>query len=185
MFTLSNSLQDPAASETTNVPLEWHSNIKVRSKHSHLHLDSLVGPSDEIDIAHPRRHDAPEDNAEQCKQFKAVLNNTISEVICPLTQELPMDPVIAEDGNVYERVAIEQWLKHQITSPATNNIIGKNLLPTVQIKNLLHSRITTSAKMTCKADAFTKECSTSPTHRKVLHHHCAYLIFNLFTPLTL
>ena len=93
--------------------------------------------------------------------------------------------MIAEDSNVYERVAIEQWLKHQITSPATNNIIGKNLLPTVQIKNLLHSRITNSAKMSCKADAFTKECSTSPTHRKVLHHHCAYLIFNLFTPLTL
>ena len=82
-------------------------------------------------------------------------------------------------------MAIEQWLKHQITSPATNNIIGKNLLPTVQIKNLLHSRITNSAKMSCKANAFTKECSTSPTHRKVLHHHCAYLIFNLFTPLTL
>ena len=93
--------------------------------------------------------------------------------------------MIAEDSNVYERVAIEQWLKHQITSPATNNIIGKNLLPTVQIKNLLHSRITNSAKMSCKADAFTKECSSSPTHRKVLHHHCAYLIFNLFTPLTL
>ena len=96
LFTLSNSLQDPAASEPTHVPLERHSNIKVRSKYSHLHLDSLVGPSDETDVARPRRHDAPEDNAEQCKQFKVVvINNTISYFICPLMQELPMHLVIA------------------------------------------------------------------------------------------
>ena len=163
ILTLSDSLQDPAASKTTNVPLEWHSNIKVRSKHSHLHLDSLVGPSDEIDIAHPRRHDAPEDNAKQCKQFKAVINNTISEFICPLTQELPMDPVIAEDGNVYERVAIEQWLKHQTTSPATNKIISNNLLPTVQVKNLIRSIISNDATMINKANAMRKHITKEIT----------------------
>ena len=73
-----------------------------------------------------------------------------------------------------KHLAIEQWLKHQITSPATNNIIGNNLFPTVQIKNLLHSKITNS----------TNKLRAHPTHHKVLHH-CTYLIFNRFTPLPL
>ena len=151
LFTLSNSLQDPAASEPTHVPLERHSNIKVRSKYSHLHLDSLVGPSDETDVARPRRHDAPEDNAEQCKRFNAVvINNTISELVCPLAQKLPMDPVIAEDGNVYERVAIEQRLKHQTTNPTTNRIISNDLLPSLQDKKLIRSIITNNATMSNK-----------------------------------
>ena len=64
--------------------------------------------SEDIDVAHPRRNDAPDDNTEQCKRFRSAIDKSINEFICPITQELPIDPVIAEDGNVYERVAIEQ-----------------------------------------------------------------------------
>ena len=128
--------------------------------------------SEEIDVAHPKRHDAPDDNTEQCKQFRAAIDKFIHGFICAITQKLPIDPVIAEDGNVYERMAIEQWLKHRTTSPATNNIIGKNLLPTVQIKNLLHSRITNSTKISCKANALTKECSTCHPSQSVTPPLC-------------
>ena len=32
-----------------------------------------------------------------------------SELICPITYEMPAEPVYAEDGRLYERSAIEQW----------------------------------------------------------------------------
>lgn len=31
------------------------------------------------------------------------------ELICPITQELMVDPVFAEDGFSYERIAMERW----------------------------------------------------------------------------
>ena len=39
------------------------------------------------------------------------------EFLCPITYELLRDPVIAADGNTYERCAIERWLKKTGTSP--------------------------------------------------------------------
>ena len=44
--------------------------------------------------------------------------------ICPITQELPVDPVIAEDGLTYERKDIEQWLGRSGTSPMTRAAMG-------------------------------------------------------------
>ena len=38
---------------------------------------------------------------------------------CPITGYCMLDPVMAADGNTYERVAIQQWLQHQCTSPMT------------------------------------------------------------------
>mmetsp|Transcript_28743 Transcript_28743/g.37726 ORF Transcript_28743/g.37726 Transcript_28743/m.37726 type:complete len:759 (+) Transcript_28743:142-2418(+) len=39
--------------------------------------------------------------------------------ICPITQELMKDPVIDNDGNSYEREAIEDWVRQNGTSPIT------------------------------------------------------------------
>jgi len=40
--------------------------------------------------------------------------------ICPITQEVMMDPVFASDGFTYEREAIEGWIANHNTSPMTN-----------------------------------------------------------------
>ena len=37
--------------------------------------------------------------------------------ICSITQELMVDPVVADDGSIYERSAIEGWLSTHNTSP--------------------------------------------------------------------
>jgi len=37
--------------------------------------------------------------------------------ICPITHELMVDPVTAEDGQTYERAAIENWLERNERSP--------------------------------------------------------------------
>lgn len=39
--------------------------------------------------------------------------------VCPITQELMLDPVFALDGHTYERAAIEEWLARRLMSPKT------------------------------------------------------------------
>ena len=40
-------------------------------------------------------------------------------LICPITQEYFRDPVLAEDGRLYEREAITRWINEHRTSPFT------------------------------------------------------------------
>jgi len=41
--------------------------------------------------------------------------------LCPITQGVMTDPVIALDGHTYEKRAIEQWFSQgRLTSPVTN-----------------------------------------------------------------
>ena len=56
--------------------------------------------------------------------------------VCPITLGLPLDPVTAEDGVVYDRKAIERYFlgKQVITSPITRAIMGTELLPAVRHK---------------------------------------------------
>ena len=57
------------------------------------------------------------------KRYREAIDGMAVEFLCPITQELPLDPVTAEDGRVYERRAIENWLDRQrgsAKSPITN-----------------------------------------------------------------
>ena len=42
--------------------------------------------------------------------------------ICPITQELMEEPVVTQDGQTYERHAIEYWLRDHDTSPLTGQV---------------------------------------------------------------
>ncbi|CAG9316645.1 unnamed protein product [Blepharisma stoltei] len=54
-----------------------------------------------------------------------------SDYCCPITGELMEDPVLAPDGQSYERAAITAWFQRQKTSPLT----GENLKSTFLIDN--------------------------------------------------
>jgi len=56
-------------------------------------------------------------------------------------QELPLDPVTAEDGHVYERAAIREWLAKNPHSPLTNQPLGPRLLPAVGVRNAIKALI--------------------------------------------
>jgi len=60
-------------------------------------------------------------------------------VLCPLTQERFKHPVLAEDGHIYEKKAIEQWLNLHSSSPITREFIGKNLKEVYPLKDLRDS----------------------------------------------
>ena len=81
-----------------------------------------------------------EDDKERGKMSDSI----VEDLICPITRELPWDPVTAGDGRVYERSAIEQHMRnnrHDLRSPMTNERMQATLLPTPQIKNLIQTLI--------------------------------------------
>ena len=63
---------------------------------------------DESDTTAPAPAPANDEDANPTK----VLATTIAtEFLCPVTHELPIAPVMAKDGVVYERAAIERWFE--------------------------------------------------------------------------
>ena len=47
------------------------------------------------------------------KRYRQAIDDVADEYVCPITAELPIDPVTAEDGRCYERHAIEEWFSRQ------------------------------------------------------------------------
>ena len=100
---------------------------------------------------------AEEPATEQATKFRKVIDDGADELVCPITQELPVDPVTAEDGRVYERSAITEWLGKNAKSPHTNEPMGTKLLPATQVKNLIASMVRSGAISGDKAGAWTKK----------------------------
>jgi hypothetical protein len=104
-----------------------------------------------------KRVAAPEPETEQCKKFKKVMDESAAEFLCTITQELPIDPVTAEDGRVYERSAIEEWLERNEKSPHTNEPMGKRLFPALQVKNMIAAMVKSGALSGGKCAAWTQK----------------------------
>eukprot|EP00730_Choanoeca_flexa_P009536 TRINITY_DN12664_c4_g1_i17.p2 TRINITY_DN12664_c4_g1~~TRINITY_DN12664_c4_g1_i17.p2 ORF type:complete len:194 (+),score=52.98 TRINITY_DN12664_c4_g1_i17:1249-1830(+) len=60
-----------------------------------------------------------------------------NELLCPTTMDLMADPVLAEDGIVYDREAIVTWLKQTGISPMTRKAIGNEFKPVLVLKSLI------------------------------------------------
>jgi hypothetical protein len=59
--------------------------------------------------------------------------------LCPITNEVMDDPVVAADGHTYEREAIETWFRRRNTSPMTNQMIAPTLLPNFLVRSMIAS----------------------------------------------
>lgn len=70
---------------------------------------------------------------------KAILD-FVEDWTCPITYALLFDPVEAEDGRLYERAAIEEYMERKandgmvVKSPVTNEEMGKRLVPATHVK---------------------------------------------------
>jgi len=61
-----------------------------------------------------------------------------NEYLCPISMEIMLDPVIGNDGQTYERVAITEWLKTHFQSPITRErMIISDLKPNFALKSLI------------------------------------------------
>ena len=85
------------------------------------------------------------DSVETSKRFRSAVDESLTHLVCAITQELPLDPVTAEDGNIYERSAIEEWLKQQQKSPLTNQPMGSKLLPAFQVRSMIETMVRSGA----------------------------------------
>jgi U-box domain/Sel1 repeat len=69
------------------------------------------------------------------------------DLLCPITKELPFEPVTAEDGRLYEKQAIEEYFASHpewdwlVRSPVTNQRIGKQLFPAPIMKSHIETLI--------------------------------------------
>ena len=97
---------------------------------------------------------AADETAQEFRRHKSATEEAFAELVCPITFSLPVDPVIAEDGKVYERSAIEEWLEQQHKSPVTNLAMGTRLLPALQVKNMIRTMVTSGALTGDKADGW-------------------------------
>ena len=64
---------------------------------------------------------------------------------------------MAEDGRVYERSAIEEWLKTNEKSPHTNEPMGTKLLPALRVKNMIAKMVESGALSGDKCAAWTQK----------------------------
>ena len=60
---------------------------------------------------------APPADAALTKRLKRTVSSLSSHLVCALTHNLMVDPVLAADGHTYERAAILAWLASNTTSP--------------------------------------------------------------------
>eukprot|EP00900_Chrysochromulina_parva_P002109 jgi/Chrpa1/1189/Chrysochromulina_OHIO_Genome00005548-RA len=97
---------------------------------------------------------AEDETSQELRRTKSAVNEAMNEFLCPITFSLPVDPVMAEDGNVYERSAIEEWLEQQHKSPVTNMAMGTRLLPALRVKNLIRAMVTSGTLTGDKVDAW-------------------------------
>ena len=84
-------------------------------------------------------------SSREMKKMRASINDAAADLLCPISQELPVDPCIAEDGQIYERGAIVEWLSRNATSPITRAPMGTKLLPAVPVRNTIGSLIKSGA----------------------------------------
>eukprot|EP00978_Attheya_sp_CCMP212_P025018 scaffold79653_cov49-Attheya_sp.AAC.3 len=77
------------------------------------------------------------ERVQKTKRLKHHMSQSpFADLICPITLHLPYDPVVAGDGQIYERLAIIQHFEeHGESSPLTKNVMGVKLIPAVQIRN--------------------------------------------------
>ena len=88
------------------------------------------------------------------KRRRCAVEAAFDELVCPITQGFPVDPVTAEDGRIYERAAITTWLHQTQRSPWTNQPMGPTLLPALHIKNMLQRMIESGSLEGDRAEAW-------------------------------
>jgi hypothetical protein len=95
----------------------------------------------------------------------------LNALTCPITLELFVDPVLADDGYTYERTAIMEWIKHHNeTSPMTRQSIRtKELKPNLVIKQLADQyRIISPSKISKELITFSDDGTLLNSEQKIL-----------------
>ena len=95
----------------------------------------------------PKRQKKTAKNEANNSKNNSTNKDVTDDLICPITRELPYDPVMAEDGRIYDRCAIESHIaacpcpSRNLKSPMTLKKMGPKLIPSKQTKNIIEALI--------------------------------------------
>jgi len=95
------------------------------------------------------------------KDREQAIADLVEDWTCPISYALLFDPVEAEDGRLYERAAIEEYLERKadqvmVKSPLTNQDMGKRLVPATHVKNAI-TRLVESGQVDAETAAAWKQ----------------------------
>jgi len=78
-------------------------------------------------------------------------------LICPITQQVFYEPVVADDGYIYEKDAIEEWLRNKKISPMTRESISEKVISLQFMKTLVGDYLTKNPQMKARQYIGTKQ----------------------------
>ena len=95
---------------TSNINSGWGTNITSNEVSACTHIPPYILP------------------ALQLSDTRLITNNLRDDLICPITRDVFKDPILANDGNTYEKNSITTWLKNKHKSILTNQRLYNNIL---------------------------------------------------------
>ena len=102
-----------------------------------------------VSLMRRNRSSSYESSEMKLKRLKSVCNESADQFICAITLRLPIDPVHAMDGHIYERAAIEAWFAKSRSrsprSPKTNLPMGRKLLAAPHVKTTIEGLVKSDA----------------------------------------
>ena len=88
----------------------------------------------------------------------------VSDLVCPITQEMMQDPVVAADDHTYERSEIVRWFERSQTSPLTREKLeDKTLRDNIMIRKQIREF---QEQEKSKEESLKKEVQSLGTQRK-------------------
>lgn len=84
------------------------------------------------------------------------VEDMLDTYVCPITAELLINPVMAEDGQTYEQTEITKWFKTHDTSPITRKKIGKKVTINYKAKSTIAELQDQKNKLEARVKELTK-----------------------------
>ena len=104
-------------------------NAEIERRWLLLHPPSVEEAQEHVNLSQKRKKKArsriAKDANAPIRSEQAVPPNIF---VCPITQELMQDPVIAMDGHTYEKTAIVRWFDRKLSSPKTGCVLEMAIL---------------------------------------------------------
>ena len=117
--------------------------IKPKAHHEEVKQEEVK--QEEVNDPHIGAHVGGDEQKlkSRMQALKGIFKDKIpNEFVCPITQDILIDPVMAQDGNTYERSAIESWFAKHQTSPLTNEVLAsKTLVPNLALRKLIRDYV--------------------------------------------
>ena len=110
---------------------------------------------------------------DRIKRMKMSVESMLEEYMCPISMELPVDPVTAMDGKIYERAFIATWIEKShsahgiVKSPATGASMDTKLIPAPHVFNSIQKLIEDNELESSHAKSWLERKKQRDVERKV------------------